>query len=267
MKLLQEIFLTIWNRRAFIHAAIRSHVKGQFASSRFGFAWLIIHPLAQALMFALVLSKLMAARLPGVEGTFGYALYLLAGILAWNLFSEVISASMNMFMEYANVMKKISFPRIAIPFIIAGRALLNNMLLLLAVLFVFALFGYFPQWLYLWLLPVMFVNLLLAMGIGIILGVFNVFVRDVGQVMQIVLQFWFWLTPIVYPLSAIPDGLLPLVRLNPAFHIVGWYHDILVFRTFSPGFSLLWLLMAALLVMAGAMLLFRRAGPELVDVL
>lgn len=267
MRLLKEIFTTIWKSRGFIVSAIKSDIKGQYARSQFGFAWLIIHPLSQALMFALVLSKIMAARIPGVEGTFGYALYLLSGLLAWTLFIEIVSRSQNMFIEYANSMKKISFPRISIPFIVTGRALINNLILLVAVMFVYALFAFYPHQQYLWLPLIMLLNLALAVGIGVILGILNVFIRDIGQIMQVALQFWFWFTPIVYPISIIPEAMLPIVKLNPMYHIVTWYHEIMVFKNFTFDKTIAQVALLAIALILVAMILFRRASGELVDVL
>ncbi len=267
MTLFVQIFRTIWNNRGFIQTAIKGEIRGQYSRSRFGYAWLILHPLSQALIFALVLSKIMAAKLPGLEGSYGYAMYLLAGLLAWTLFSEIVSRSMNMYIEYSNVMKKISFPRITIPFIITGHALVNNLFLLLAVFFVFLLFGSLPSMNYLWLPVIILVNVLLAMGIGITLGVLNVFVRDVGEIMKVILQFWFWLTPIVYPVAIIPDNVAAIIKFNPMYYIVSWYQEILVFDDFVIHSAIFWLGLFALALIGFSMFLYRRASAELVDVL
>ena len=267
MAIFMQIFRTLFVKRDFIYTAIKGEIRGQYARSRFGYTWIILHPLSQTLMFALVLSKIMAAKLPGLDGAYGYAMYLLSGLLAWSLFVEIVSRSTNMFVEYSSVMKKISFPRIAIPFIITGHALVNNFFLLLAVFFVFLLFGFLPLLSYFWLPVVVLVNVVLAMGIGLTLGVLNVFLRDVTEIMKVILQFWFWLTPIVYPVAIIPENVSAIIKFNPMFYVVSWYQEILVFDSFVFNSTILVIVLIAMLLIGFSMFLYRRASSELVDVL
>ena len=91
---------------------------------------MIVNPLINAAIFALVLAEVMSAKLPGMTNDkFGYALYLMAGMLAWSLFSEVVSRSVTIFVENANLLKKLVFPRICLPLTVIGSALINNLLL------------------------------------------------------------------------------------------------------------------------------------------
>ena len=132
--------------RHFILSSIRSEFRARFIRSRLGGLWMIIHPLAQAAIFALVLAEVMAIKLPGMtENKFGYAIYLLSGILGWTLFSEVINRCLTLFIDNANLLKKIVFPRICLPLIVAGSALFNNLLLFLAIVVVFGLLGHVPS--------------------------------------------------------------------------------------------------------------------------
>ena len=113
------------------------------------------------------------------------------------LFSEIIGRCLNIFIEQGNLMKKMSFPRITLPAIVVGSSLLNNFFLLIAVMGIFVVFGQQFSMTMLWVIPLTFSVVLLAMGIGLILGILNVFLRDIGQVVPIMLQIWFWFTPIV----------------------------------------------------------------------
>ncbi|MDQ3195682.1 MAG: ABC transporter permease [Pseudomonadota bacterium] len=257
----------LWTYRHFVLSSIVSEFRIRFMRSRLGGFWLILHPLATVAIYVLVLSEVMAAKLPGIEDKFGYALYLMAGMLAWSLFSEVTSRSLTLFIENGNLMKKMAFPRICMPAILVGSALLNNLLLLSAILVVFGILGAFPDYHALWIPLLILLNLGLAVGFGLFLGVFNVFMRDLGQVMTIVLQFWFWLTPIVYTASILPAWAQKVVAFNPLYHVVTAYQKVLVYRQ-MPNFSdLVPLSLAALVLVVLALLLFRKASPEMVDVL
>jgi lipopolysaccharide transport system permease protein len=257
----------LYNYRGFIATSIKNEFVARFARSKLGGLWMIIHPLAQVAIYALILSNVLAAKLPGIDNKYAYALYLMAGILAWNLFAEIVGRCLTLFIEQGNIMKKMRFPRITLPVIVVGSCLLNNLLLFVAVLSVFAFLGHFPSVKMLWLFPLTLIVVTLGVGIGLILGILNVFVRDVGQVVPILMQVWFWFTPIVYSANVIPDYLKGTLNVNPMFSIVNAYHDVLVYGNtpdlYEPAITMC---VAFGLLMLG-LFLFRRAVPEMVDAL
>jgi len=257
----------LWNYRFFILSSIRGDLKGRFARSSLGALWFVLHPLAQALLFALILSEVLGARLPGVVNKSGYAIYLLAGLAGWGLFSEILTRSISIFQEQASAMKKIAFPRLCLPAIILGSALINHMLLLAAIMVVFAFLGHLPgvAW---FVLPLgMVLIAMLAFGIGLLCGVLNVFARDVAQVMTVVIQLWFWLTPIVYSINIVPERMRWLVELNPMAPLVGIYQDALLLDQWPSLPSLLWPTLFGFAMFVLSFIVFRRASPELVDAL
>jgi homopolymeric O-antigen transport system permease protein len=261
------VLLAIWRYRHFILASVFGEFKARFARSRIGLFWSVLHPLAQATIFALVLAEVLGAKLGGINDKAAYPIYLMAGMAAWGLFSEIVSRCLSVFIDNAGIMKKIAFPRICLPVIVWASALLNHLLLLGAIVVVFLFFGHYPgvAWL---ILPVGIVLIsMLAFGIGVLLGVLNVFSRDIGQVTTIVLQIWFWLTPIVYPASILPESMRWLLELNPLVPLVGIYQDALLLdRTPDPQ-TLLVPAIVAMTLFAMSFVLFRRASPELVDAL
>lgn len=229
---------------------------------------MIIHPLAQAAIFALVLAELMAARIPGMPNDkLAYAMYLMSGMLAWSLFAEVITRCLTLFIDYGNLLKKIVFPRISLPLIVIGSALFNNLLLFLAVIVVFGLLGHLPGGQILWVPLLMVVTLALTLGIGLILGVLNVFIRDVGQLVPVALQLGFWFTPIVYTLNIVPKRLHPILYMNPMTTVVQSYQNVMLFNRAPDLVGLGWLVLVILVLLCGALIMFRRASAEMADVL
>jgi len=257
-----------WRYRHFILSSIRAEFRARFVRSRLGGAWMIVHPLAQAAIFALVLAGVMGAKLPGMgNDRFAYALYLLSGMLGWSLFADVVTRCLTLFIDNATLMKKMMFPRICLALIAAGSALVNNVLLFLSVLLLFAVLGHPPGLYTLWVPGLTLLTLCVGLGIGLMLGVFNVFVRDVGQVVPIVLQFGFWLAPIAYTREIVPAALRPFLNLNPITWVVEAYHDAMLYDR-PPDFVVLgWLAAIAASLLAVALVLFRRASTEMVDVL
>jgi lipopolysaccharide transport system permease protein len=255
----------LWNYRGFIVGSVRREFQSKYQNSMLGAAWTVLNPLAMIIVYTVIFSQIMRARLPGIDSTFAYSIYLCAGILTWGLFAEIVSRGQNVFIEQANLLKKLSFPRLCLPVIVVAGAGIN-----FAIIFgIFTAFllvsGYFPGWTYLALIPVLAVQIALAIGLGMVLGVLNVFFRDVGQLFTVVLQFWFWLTPIVYPVTILPEGLAAAMTYNPMARLIGAYQTILVTGEL-PNFYSLWpvALLAAVLCVWG-MQLFRRHAGEMVD--
>lgn len=257
----------LWEYRGFVVSSIRNEFVARFARSRLGGLWMVIHPLAQVAIYALILSNVLAAKLPGIDNKYAYALYLMAGIVAWSLFAEIVSRCLSLFIEQGNLMKKMRFPRITLPVIVVGSSLLNNLLLFVATLLVFALLGQAPNLQMLWIIPLTLTVVALAVGIGLVLGVLNVFVRDIGQVVPIVLQVLFWFTPIVYPVSIIPEELKSTLDANPMYPIVSAYQDILVYGSAPDLQSVTITAGVAIGLMLLGLFMFRRAAPEMVDAL
>jgi lipopolysaccharide transport system permease protein len=262
-----RLFSELWLYRHFVFSSIRNELKSRFARSKLGGLWVIVNPLSQVLIYALILSNVLAAKMPGVDSTYGYAIYLMAGLLAWSLFTEIITRCLNLFIVQGNLMKKMSFPRITLPCIVTGSCLLNYILLFAAMLIIFVLLGHQFSLVMLWLLPLTLIVVALALGIGLTLGILNVFLRDIGQVVPIILQVWFWFTPIVYPESIIPENYRHLMNLNPMYAIVSAYHKVLVFNEVPQvlGIAIVSVVAVALLLLS--LFVFFRANAEMVDVL
>lgn len=259
------IVSSVWRYRFFIYSSIKTELKVRFIRSRLGGMWMILHPLSQVIIFAFVLSTVMAARLPGITNKYAYSIYLMSGILSWSLFTEILTRSVNIFIDNGNLLKKMVFPKITLPLIVVGSALANNLLLFAAILFIFGLLGHWPGAAVIWLPVLMIINVAFALGFGLALGVVNVFVRDVGQMVPVGMQFLFWGTPIVYMTTIIPEHYRSLLALNPLSTIVTGYQNVLLYNTAPDWRALIFIMMAAIALLATALWIFRRASPEMVD--
>ena len=255
----------LWAYGGFVAGMVARDFRGRYLGSVLGASWAVLNPVAQILIYTLVFSQVMRARLPNIQDTLAYGLYLCAGILTWSYFVEVLTRSQTVFLEQANMLKKASFPRVTLPAYVFFSATVNFTLvwgLFLAFLY---LSGRWPGWVLVGLLPLLVVQQALAVGLGLALGVINVFFRDVAHAIAIGLQFWFWLTPIVYPLSVVPDGVRDVMTWNPLYALVDSYQGIVVEHRW-PAWSHLWLVLAVTLaVTVIAESVFRRLGPAMVD--
>ncbi|MGD9662942.1 MAG: ABC transporter permease, partial [Porticoccaceae bacterium] len=183
-------------------SSIKREFQSKYHNSLLGVAWTILNPLAMILVYTVIFAEVMRSRLPGVENSFGYSIYLCAGVLTWGFFAEIVGRSQNVFLDNANLLKKLNFPRLCLPVVIIGGATLNFAIIFGLFVAFLLLSGNFPGLSFLAIFPLLFILILFSIGLGITLGVLNVFFRDVGLFFGIFLSFWFWLTPSVYPLSA-----------------------------------------------------------------
>lgn len=264
---MHDMLRAVFAYRFFILSSVKNDLKIRFLRSKLGTLWMIIHPLTQVLIFALILSEVLSAKLPGIDNKYAYALYLMAGTLGWTLFAETISKCVGLFIDNANLMKKMAFPRICLPLITLGTMFVQNMLLLLAIFIVFAVLGHVPGLQVLWLPLLTLLTLLLSLSLGTLLGVLNVFVRDIGQVVPVVLQALFWLTPVVYNLQILPEATQAWFRLNPLYPLITSYQNVLVYNKPPLWGDLIGLTVATLVLGALSLMVFRRASAEMVDVL
>jgi lipopolysaccharide transport system permease protein len=138
---------------------------------------------------------------------------------------------------------------------------------LVAILIVFACLGHIPDLHMLWLPVLIGITLMLALGLGLLLGTMNVFMRDIGQVVPVVLQALFWLTPVVYNVDILPQRLQFWFKLNPLYPLVTSYQNIMVYGKPPLWGDLAILVGISILLLAVSLVVFRRASPEMVDVL
>ena len=257
----------LWVYRYFIISTIKTEFYTRLARSRLGIAWVVIHPLAQVAMYAFVLSAVLSSKLPGIESRYAYAIYLMAGMSSWTLFLEVINRSLNVFIDNANLLKKMAFPKLTLPIVIAGSSLLSNLVLLVAILVVFGLLGHYPFYALTWLPLLILLNLSLALSFGLFLGILHVFIRDIGQLMPMLLQLWFWLTPIVYIADIIPEKFHFLLSLNPMHAVAIGYQAVLAYGKTPELATLLYPLALTILMATAAAWMYKKSHEEMADVL
>ncbi len=123
----------------------------------------------------------------------------------------------------------------------------------------------FPGVVILGVLPLLFVEIVFAMGLGLLLGTLNVFFRDMGQMTTIMLQLWFWSTPIVYPLSVLPEWAKNIIVYNPMTALIASYQTIFVNQQWPAWQNLIPTLIFTFFTLAMGLTLFYKRSPEMVD--
>jgi lipopolysaccharide transport system permease protein len=254
-----------WDFRDFIVGSVRREFVSRYLGTQLGFFWAIAQPLAMILIYTLVFSRIMKPSLPGHTSPFAYSIYLCAGIVSWQLFADVLNRSVGVFVHNANLLKKVNLPKLALPTIAALSALVNFVVVLALFLAFPAIADAFPGVAVLAFVPVVALIVALAVGLGVLLGTINVFYRDVEQSMTMLMQFWFWLTPIIYPARTLPPGFAEVLTWNPMWPIVRFAQSIFLDGQVPAWSTLLYPAIVAVALLLLALVAFRRLSGEIVD--
>ena len=259
----------LWVFRRFVFGMVGREFRGRYLGSLLGGVWAILTPLATILIYLLVFSAVMRGKLPGVAGSQGdslsYGLFLCTGILIWGFFSEVVGRCQVIFVESANLLKKMSFPRITLPVIVLLSAALNFALVAVVFVVLLLIVQRFPGEAMLAFVPLLLVQQGFAVGLGIFLGTLHVFFRDVGQFWTVLLNLWFWSTPIVYPIAILPESMREVLSWNPLTPLFLSYQRIVLDNAWPSWGDLGLPLVFAIVFLGLGLVVFRRLSGEMVD--
>lgn len=258
---------SLWRHRGFVKSLVARDFSARYRSSALGGAWALLHPVAQIAVYTLIFAEVMASRLQGVEDHFGYSIFLCAGLLPWQYFNETLARAAGIFVEQSGLLQKLAFPRLLLPVFALATSTVNFLLIYAVFLAFLALTGRLPGPAILAVPLLLALQQLLAVGLGLLLGTLNVFFRDVGQILGIGLQFWFWLTPVVYPLKAIPERFRLLFAWNPMLPLVQAHQTIFIEHRLPAAAPLAQPAIVAAAALAVGLLAYRGLKRDLVDAL
>ncbi len=249
-----------------IAAMAKREVASQYIGSLLGFIWAFIQPLVLITVLWMVFSLGFRAK---PAGNIPFVVWLTAGMAPWFAFSEIITGSSGILVANAHLIKKTVFHSQILPVVKVVSAFIRHtiFLLMLLVLILFnhvPITGYYLQFIY-----YLFCMAFLALGIGWLVSALNVFLRDVAQIVAVVIQVGFWATPIFWDISIMPEKLQPFFKLNPVFYIVQGYRESFLYGIafWHHPYQTLWFwVLSSSLFVLGA-LVFQRLKPQFADVL
>lgn len=256
----------IWQHRHLLLQLVLHELKARYYTSFLGVLWVLILPLSTLAIYTFVFSVVLPSAWQN-SGSIPYAFILFAGLIPFNLFSEVINRSPGIILGYPNYVKKVVFPLHILPVVVLSSALVDSLVSMVLLLIGMALWSQHLPWTVL-LLPLAYLPLLLlTLGTSWILASLGVYIRDVGPAINILTRFLFFLTPIVYPLERIPPAYLWIMKLNPLSAVVETFRDVLLWgRMFSWVEWSAWTL-AGIVILAVGYLWFMKTRTGFADVL
>lgn len=226
----------VWDYRELLGLLVRRELKSRYKDSALGFLWSLIRPLTMMLVYVVAIGLFLGASYNSVTkaGTVDFPVYIFAGLTVWNLFSEIVGAGTGAIINNGGLVKKIYLPREVFPLSVIGSALFNFCIQLVILYLATWFTAYHPSPERLaWAVVGTALILVWATAFAFVLSAINVYLRDVAYLVEIVLLFGFWASPVVYQWSAVQDHLTGgflsgLYLANPvtlsvlAFHRAFW---------------------------------------------
>lgn len=261
------MLMQIWRHRVMVGGVVRRDLRTRYAGSALGVIWTLLQPLLQFALYLFVFSWIFQVKFTEKAGGGDFALYLLAGLLPWLSFQEGVLKAAGAIVEQASLVKGVRFPAIVL---VLGSILasLVNLLVGLGLLFVLLVLLGRLSWLTLPFLPLLIVlQSCLALGLGLLAASFYTFLRDTLQVLQVAFMIWFYLTPIIYPPSYVPERLAFLFLWNPFTTLVTAYRAVLLENAWPSLMTLVPLFAWSIGACVVGGLVFRKVAPGFADVL
>ncbi len=256
----------IFLQKHLVVSMAKREVTAQYVGSLLGFIWTFIHPIATIFVFWVVFG--LGFRVQPTNNV-PFVVWLAAGMAIWFVFADIVNGSAGVIVSNAPLIKKTLFHSHILPVVKIVSCLITHLIFLLVLmgLIVFQKmpfsFYYFQFFYYL------FCTAVLALGLGWAISALNVFVRDVGHIVAVILQLGFWATPIFWDIKMMPAGVQKVLRLNPMYYVVQGYRESFIY--FSPfwehPYHTLYFWTVALVTLACGAFIFKKLKPQFADVL
>ena len=222
---------SFWRNRQLIVQMTKREVVGRYKGSVMGLTWSFFNPVLMLGVYTFVFSEIFQSRWGGIGGDDSktqFAVVLFVGMIVLNLFSEVLNRAPGLILANVNYVKKVVFPIEILPVIAMGVALFHCLISLAVLLAAFALFNGYLHWTAVFIPLVLLPIVILTLGLAWLLASLGVFLRDVGQTISIITTVLMFLSPVFYPVAAVPERFLPFIMSNPLTFIIEQAREVLI---------------------------------------
>jgi lipopolysaccharide transport system permease protein len=243
---------------------VKRDFQGRYAGSLLGFVWSLVQPLWLLVLFSFVFATVMKVS-PVGSRTDSFGVFLFAGLAPWMGIHEGVLRGSTAITDNAQLVKKLSFPAEVLVLAVVLAALLHQAIALGVFVVVLASLGELSLATLPLLLVAVPLQVAFTLGLGLLVASAHVFFRDTSQVLSLLFQAWFYLTPIVYPLAWVPERFRPAIELNPLTPLVDLYRQALLGTDFALSPAVAGLAGVAAVLLAAGLWVFRRVKPAFVD--
>lgn len=253
--------LDLRSYRELVRNLVIRDLKVRYRNSIFGFAWSLLNPL----FLMVVLSVVFTVAFERATPVGNFPAFLIVGLIAWNFTSTSLSRAVNSVLENKQLVNKVFFPREVIPASVVLANFVHFVLAIPVLVVILLVLGVMPTPTILLLPPVMLIHLELVLGIALFVSCVNVFYRDMGVAMEVLLQAWFFATPIIYHHWILPVWLQKPFMVNPLAAIITAYRDILLLGQFPDRNFTLGALVSSTLIFVIGYAVYTRYAPKFAE--
>lgn len=227
-----EIPLDVYRNKKLVFNLAKNDFKQKFSGSYLGIVWAFVQPIVTVVVYWFVFQKALNVGSQSTKAGIAvpYVLWLIAGLVPWFYFSEVLGTATNVLLEYSYLVKKVVFNISTLPVVKAISSMFVHLFFIGFMLVMYAVYGYRPNIHMLQIIYYSFCMMILALGFGYINAAIQVFFRDLSQIVNIILQVGVWATPIMWNMDSmiISDKVLFILKLNPMYYVVVGYRDAMI---------------------------------------
>jgi lipopolysaccharide transport system permease protein len=252
----------LWEYRELLYFLTWRDIKVRYKQTVLGAAWAIIQPFFTMVVFSLFFGKLAKVPSDGIP----YPIFAYAALVPWNFFAQGLTQSSDSLVGSANLIKKVYFPRLAIPISTVISGSVDFILAFTVLLGMIVYYGMTPSAKVLWLPLLLLLAVTTSLGVGLWLSALNVQFRDVKYTVPFITQFWMFATPIAYPSSLLHEPWRTVYGLNPMVGVVEGFRWALLGTKTAPGPMILVSALAAVMILVGGAFYFRRMEKTFADV-
>ena len=265
-----SLLRSLWRNRQIITQMTRREVVGRYKGSVMGLAWSFFNPVFMLTVYTFVFSEIFKSRWSGIGGDGSktqFAVVLFVGMIVLSLFSEVLNRAPGLILSNANYVKKVVFPLDILPVIAMGAALFHSCVSLVVLLAAFALFNSFLHWTVIFIPLVLLPLVIFALGLSWMLASLGVFLRDVGQTVGIITTVLMFLSPVFYPVTAVPERFRPFIMANPLTFVIEQAREVLIWGHLPNWVGLSIYTLTAIVVAWAGYAWFQKTRKGFADVL
>lgn len=257
----------IANRRLIV-ALVKREVVGRYRGSVLGLLWSLFNPVLMLTVYTFVFSVVFRAKWGDESQTkTEFALILFAGLIIFNLFAECFNRAPNIIISNSNYVKKVVFPLEILPWVAIGSSLFNALISIVVWLLFYVFIAGTPHWTVLLFPFVLLPVILFTVGMSLLLASLGVYLRDVGQVVGIITTILMFVSPIFFPISALPVNLQPFLSLNPLALPISQIRDVLYWGVIPSLLYYIIYLAGTIVVIGVGFAWFQKTRKGFADVL
>ena len=243
-------------------------IKERYAGSALGVFWTFLQPLLFILLYWLIFSKFLKVRIQADTGEIPFLAFLLSGLLPWFALQEGIVRGASSIVDKRHILKKVIFPAELFPIASVISAFIHHGIGIIIFLFVYFFWmGTISPLQVFAIVGLLSLQIVLASGLSLLFASLSVYLRDIIQILNIVFQILFYVSPILYPIASVPEGFKTIIFLNPFTTLTEAYHNVILYGRYPELCSMLYLLAITIGAASAGIYIFRKLKGGFADVL